>query len=104
MTNSNSEYGLRNKKPPTNRNKMETISLIDALTKIAIPLLSSITWFLWGELKEQRKRVDDLQKEVVTQEQMQVLERRLQETFGSRVDDINRKLDLIISNVLVKHN
>lgn len=81
---------------------METISLIDALIKVAMPLLSAVVWFLWSELKEQRKRVDDLQKEVVTQEQMQVLERRLQETFGSRIDAIDRKLDLIISNVLVK--
>lgn len=74
----------------------------DVLTIIglALTLLTLIVGFLWTEIKDQRARVDALQKEAATQTQLIEVERRIMDSLGKRMEGIENKLDRLISHFL----
>lgn len=74
----------------------------DVLTIIglALTLLTLIVGFLWTEIKDQRARVDAIQKEAATQTQLIEVERRIMDSLGKRMEGIENKLDRLISHFL----
>ena len=74
----------------------------DVLTIIglALTLLTLIVGFLWTEIKDQRARVDAIQKEAATQTQLIEVERRIMDSLGKRMEGIENKLDMLISHFL----
>ena len=74
----------------------------DVLTIIglALTLLTLIVGFLWTEIKDQRARVDAIQKEAATQTQLVEVERRIMDSLGKRMEGIENKLDMLISHFL----
>ena len=74
----------------------------DVLTIIglALTLLTLIVGFLWTEIKDQRARVDAIQKEAATQTQLIEVERRIMDSLGNRMEGIENKLDMLISHFL----
>jgi len=74
----------------------------DVLTIIglALTLLTLIVGFLWTEIKNQRARVDAIQKEAATQTQLIEVERRIMDSLGKRMEGIENKLDMLISHFL----
>ena len=67
---------------------------------IALTLLTLIVGFLWTEIKDQRARVDAIQKEAATQTQLIEVERRIMDSLGKRMEGIENKLDMLISHFL----
>lgn len=74
----------------------------DVLTIIglALTLLTLIVGFLWTEIKDQRARVDAIQKEAATQTQLIEVERRIMDSLGKRMEGIENKLDMLIRHFL----
>ena len=74
----------------------------DVLTIIglALTLLTLIVGFLWTEIKDQRARVDAIQKEAATQTQLIEVERRIMDSLGKRMEGIENKLEMLIRNFL----
>lgn len=74
----------------------------DVLTIIglALTILTLIVGFLWTEIKNQRARVDAIQKEAATQTQLIEVERRIMDSLGKRMEGIENKLDMLISHFL----
>lgn len=74
----------------------------DVLTIIglALTILTLIVGFLWTEIKDQRARVDAIQKEAATQTQLIEVERRIMDSLGKRMEGIENKLDRLISHFL----
>lgn len=74
----------------------------DVLTIIGLVLtiLTLIVGFLWTEIKDQRARVDAIQKEAATQTQLIEVERRIMDSLGKRMEGIENKLDMLISHFL----
>lgn len=74
----------------------------DVLTIIGLVLtiLTLIVGFLWTEIKDQRARVDAIQKEAATQTQLIEVERRIMDSLGKRMEGIENKLDMLINHFL----
>lgn len=74
----------------------------DVLTiiSIAITILGGIVLFLWQEIKDQRRRIDEQQKEAATQAQLVEVERRIMSSLGNRMEGIENKLDMLIQHFL----
>lgn len=74
----------------------------DVLTIIglALTILTLIVGFLWTEIKDQRARVDAIQKEAATQTQLIEVERRIMDSLGKRMEGIENKLDMLIRHFL----
>jgi len=74
----------------------------DVLTIIGLVLtmLTLIVGFLWTEIKDQRARVDAIQKEAATQTQLIEVERRIMDSLGKRMEGIENKLDMLIKHFL----
>lgn len=74
----------------------------DVLTIIGLVLtiLTLIVGFLWTEIKDQRARVDAIQKEAATQIQLIEVERRIMDSLGKRMEGIENKLDMLINHFL----
>ena len=82
----------------------ELLDFVTILMMVAVPLVGGVVTFLWTEIKDQRKRTDTLQREQVTQQQVMEVERRIQDTVGVRMDDLHRKLDMLISSLLKRES
>lgn len=82
----------------------ELLDFVTILMMVAVPLVGGVVTFLWTEIKDQRKRTDELQREQVTQQQLMEVERRIQDTVGTRMDDLHRKLDMLISSLLKRES
>ena len=82
----------------------ELLDFVTILMMVAVPLVGGVVTFLWKEIKDQRKRTDTLQREQVTQQQVMEVERRIQDTVGVRMDDLHRKLDMLISSLLKRES
>ena len=74
----------------------------DVLTIIGLVLtiLTLIVGFLWTEIKDQRARVDAIQKEAATQIQLIEVERRIMDSLGKRMEGIENKLVMLINHFL----
>ena len=74
----------------------------DVLTIIGLVLtiLTLIVGFLWTEIKDQRARVDAIQKVAATQIQLIEVERRIMDSLGKRMEGIENKLDMLINHFL----
>lgn len=78
----------------------EILDFVVILLMVAVPLVGGVLTFVWSEIKDLRRRVDDLQREQVTQQQLVEVERRIQDTVGVRMDDLHRKLDMLTTALL----
>ncbi len=74
----------------------------DVLTviSIAITLLGFVVGFLWTEIKDQRNRIDEFQREAATQAQLIEVERRIMDSLGRRMEGIETKLDMLLQHFL----
>lgn len=78
------------------------IDMQDVLTviSIAITLLGFVVGFLWTEIKDQRNRIDEFQREAATQAQLIEVERRIMDSLGRRMEGIETKLDMLLQHFL----
>lgn len=74
----------------------------DVLTivSIAITLLGFVVGFLWTEIKDQRNRIDTIQREAASQVQLVEVERRIMDSLGRRMEGIETKLDMLLQHFL----
>ncbi len=78
------------------------IDMQDVLTiiSIAITLLGFVVGFLWTEIKDQRNRIDTIQREAASQVQLVEVERRIMDSLGRRMEGIETKLDMLLQHFL----
>jgi hypothetical protein len=78
------------------------IDMQDVLTivSIAITLLGFVVGFLWTEIKDQRNRIDMIQREAASQAQLVEVERRIMDSLGRRMEGIEAKLDMLLQHFL----
>lgn len=78
------------------------IDMQDVLTivSIAITLLGFVVGFLWTEIKDQRNRIDMIQREAASQAQLVEVERRIMDSLGRRMEGIETKLDMLLQHFL----
>ncbi len=78
------------------------IDMQDVLTviSVAITLLGFVVGFLWTEIKDQRNRIDEFQREAATQAQLIEVERRIMDSLGRRMEEIETKLDMLLQHFL----
>lgn len=74
----------------------------DVLTivSIAVTLLGFVVGFLWTEIKDQRNRIDMIQREAASQAQLVEVERRIMDSLGRRMEGIETKLDMLLQHFL----
>jgi len=74
----------------------------DVLTivSIAITLLGFAVGCLWTESKDQRNRIDMIQREAASQAQLVEVERRIMDSLGRRMEGIEAKLDMLLQHFL----
>lgn len=78
------------------------IDMQDVLTivSIAVTLLGFVVGFLWTEIKDQRNRIDMIQREAASQAQLVEVERRIMDSLGRRMEGIETKLDMLLQHFL----
>lgn len=70
------------------------------IVSIGLTILTMVVGFLWTEIKDQRNRIDMIQREAASQAQLVEVERRIMETLGKRMEGIETKLDMLIQHFL----